>query len=535
MAKTGLNIGADATIVASAGALARAQNPFDMSKINENLAKTHAATMKSIGDTATNYINSIKELSKPLKEGFNELQTMIADGTVDSQQERDEMQAQLDIFREEMRGIPMGKKGQKQRDALLYKVNRYMKAHQADAAAGESFSNTIVDESLYSAAQTEHEHPGFHVLSTNVANHLKDPNAPLPEGFSVKKNDQGINEYTYKQGDIELSGTIADLDGMLARTDHEAIAKFEAPFGEVYENTKDNNKKTREQVISDLHDGAMEALNNNPNLYKSQIHQPVKGENTTFYKALMDPTSSTGQKIFTALATLHPELDTSGPDGKPDGIIDKSDFATEENYNTLVNRLINPSAADTELAHELLTEFYIETEGMMAYNEGDSHRTYETVDDDDNKKGNDPFVGDKYYVNEAGLTAHNKVTESLVAANADLFKKAEKNNGSFVGLDGSNYSYRNGKWYQQVRKKETLQQGGQTVTSGRLQDPVQVSRSVVLGNLLLNTRMNKYGIELEAPNLEVGVTSEDGTKSESAGGVMGGIGQRVSSFFFGSN
>ena len=46
--------------------------------------------------------------------------------------------------------------------------------------------------------------------------------------------------------------------------------------------------------------------------------------------------------------------------------------------------------------------------------------------------------------------------------------------------------------------------------------------------------MNKYGIELEAPNLEVGVTSEDGTKSESAGGIMG-IGQRVSSFLFGSN
>ena len=167
----------------------------------------------------------------------------------------------------------------------------------------------------------------------------------------------------------------------------------------------------------------------------------------------------------------------------------------------------------------------------MAYNEGDSHRTYKT--DDNDKEGNDPFVGDKYYINEAGLTAHNKVTESLVAANADLFKNAEKNNGSFVGLDGSNYSYKNGKWYQQVRKKETLQQGGQTVTSGRLQDPVQVSRSVVLGNLLLNTRMNKYGIELEVPNLEVGATPEDSTKSEGAGGVMGGIGQRVSSFFFG--
>ena len=532
MAKTGLNIGADATIVASAGALARAQNPFDMSKINQNLAETHAATMKSISDTATSYINSVKELNQPLKDTWGELQTMIADGTVESQQERDEMQAQLDIFREEMRGIPMGKKGQKQRDALIYKINRYMKSHQADALAGESFSNTIVDESLYNAAQTEHEYPGFHALSTNVANHLKDPNAPLPEGFSVKKNDQGINEYTYKQGDIELSGTIADLDRMLSRTDYTGIAEFEEVFGAVYENVKDNNKKTREQVVSDLHDGAMEALNKNPNLYKSQIHQTVKGENTTFYKALMDPTSPTGQKIFTALARLNPELDTSGPNDKPDGVIDKSDFATEENYKTLVNRLISPSAADTELAHELLTEFYIETEGMMAFNEGDSHRTYKT--DDDDKKGNDPFVGDKYYINEAGLTAHNKVTESLVAANADLFKKAEKNNGSFVGLDGSNYSYKNGKWYQQVRKKETLQQGGQTVTSGRLQDPVQVSRSVVLGNLLLNTRMNKYGIELEAPNLEVGVTSEDGTKSESAGGIMG-IGQRVSSFLFGSN
>ncbi len=209
MAKTGLNIGADATIVAAAGQLAKAQNPFDMSKINENLAKTHAATMKSISDTATNYINSVKELNQPLKDTWGELQTMISDGTVESQQERDAMQEQLDLFREEMRGIPMGKKGQKQRDALIYKINRYMKAHQADALAGESFSNTIVDESLYNAAQTEHEHPGFHALSTNVANHLKDPNAPLPEGFSVKKNDQGINEYTYKQGDIELSGTIA--------------------------------------------------------------------------------------------------------------------------------------------------------------------------------------------------------------------------------------------------------------------------------------------------------------------------------------
>ena len=92
MAKTGLNIGADATIVAAAGQLAKAQNPFDMSKINENLAKTHAATMKSISDTATNYINSVKELNQPLKDTWGELQTMISDGTVESQQERDAMQ-----------------------------------------------------------------------------------------------------------------------------------------------------------------------------------------------------------------------------------------------------------------------------------------------------------------------------------------------------------------------------------------------------------------------------------------------------------
>tara|TARA_R100000900_G_scaffold689_2_gene2418 strand:- start:937 stop:2544 length:1608 start_codon:yes stop_codon:yes gene_type:complete len=527
MAKTGLNIGADATIVASAGALAKAQNPFDMSKINQNLAETHAATMKSIGDTATNYINGVKELNKPLKDKWAEMQTMIADGTVESQQERDEMQAQLDIFREEMRGIPMGKKGQKQRDALIYKVNRYMKSHQADALAGESFSNTIVDESLYNAAQTEHEYPGFHALSTNLVDHLKNPNAPLPEGFSVKKNDQGVNEYTYQQDGIELSGTLSDLDGMLSRTDYTGIAEFEEVFGEVYENVKGNNLKTKDQVVSDLHDGAMQALNKNPNLYKSQIHQTVKGENTTFYKALMDPNSSTGQKIFTALATLHPELDNNEHSGSGDGVITKEDFATEENYNTLVNRLINPGAADTELAHELLTEFYIESEGMMAYNEGASHRTYKTVDDDnDDKKGDDPFIGDVYPVDESGETKHLKVTESLVAAAAEQFKNAERTNGSFYGFDGHSYMFENGQWYQQFRTKSSLTQGGQTDRKGVLGPKEKVSREKVLGNLFLNTRMNKYRIDQPQevpPNLEVGVTSQGLGLGKKPGAASGGF------------
>ena len=498
MAKTGLNIGADATIVASAGALAKAQNPFDMSKINQNLAETHAATMKSIGDTATNYINSIKELNKPLKDKWTEMQTMIADGTVESQQERDEMQAQLDIFREEMRGIPMGKKGQKQRNELIYKINRYMKAHQADATAGESFSNTIVDESLYNAAQTEHEHPGFHALSTNIVDHLKNPNAPLPEGFSVKKNDQGVNEYAYNQGDIELSGTLSDLDGMLSRTDYEGITEFEGVFGKVYENVKNNNLKTKDQVISDLHDGAMQALNKNPNLYKSQIHQTVKGENTTFYKALMDPTSPTGQKIFRALATLNPELDTSGPNDKPDGIIDKNDFATKQNYDTLVNRLINPGAADTELAHELLTEFYIESEGMMAYDEGDSHRTYQTKEKKKNEEelrkealdgwGKTHFANYTYKTpgeeDKDGTSVSKTVYNRELPFHANKFNEIEAaGNGSWEAYNGTSYFMEDGLWY--------MQKPGQSEKAA--------TRGDVINDLGWGTMMPVLGIPPNAP------------------------------------
>ena len=500
MAKQGLNISADNVIVASAGALAKAQNPFDMTDMYTGLVESHGALMDDISDKAKQYVSNIKAINQPVKDAFAELDKQIQDGTVENQEERDAMQAVLDGFRGELRNIPLGKKGQKQRDDLLYKVNKYVKSHQADAADTTAFIKLIQDEKLYSAVLTEQNHKGFNELSRNIANHsLKRETA---ENFSVTKNDQGVNVYKLtdpENGETLIEGTMSDLNGMIAKTDYEGLTKFEGVTGKVYENVKDNNLKTWNQVETALRDDYREILSSNPGVYSTIIMQNVKGENVSFYDAINDPKSATGQKVLMALNEIRIGKGAASLDKNTDGVIDEKEVSmvTGENYNVLVNSIINPTPGNAELAHNLLTEFYIDTEAKKAFDEGNSHRTYPKVDDDDSTEVNNPTVANNVSrIKDDGKTSTFTVYYNDLAPKAKGFKLLEMGGKPLLGFSGEIYTKEGDNYYVSSRIRVSKQAGGVTKSGAEMQPKnlVPGGRDEVLHNLFLTSYLDDFDI-----------------------------------------
>ena len=491
MAKQGLNISADPTIVAAAGAYARAQNPFDMSKFNESLVKSQAGVLKSITGAATDYINTIKSYSEPIKTRMAEVEKAINDGTFSDPTAREEMQTYLDDLREELRNVPAGKKGQKQRGDLLYKLNKYMIAHEDDMENGLAFIQTVQDEKLWNPVATEDSHPGFNEAALAVGDYLKDPSKKV-DNLTVTRDENNVTvfEYTKKDGST-IKGNLSDFNNMLVRVDNAGLKDFEGITGAVYQSVIGNEKKTEEQIRTDLYDGYMSVLSTHPNLYTTLAHQTVKGYGEeSFYSALGNPESSIGKQLMEALSKINPDID-----GNPETT---DDYLTTGNYNKLVEQLKNPDAKFKETANQILTQFYIETEGMYNFKEAESHRPdeEEVVEKSETSvsQQENPYMGQISYITPSGETATRSVRLNNLAANANSFKEAEQYGGSFPGIDGNNYLYENGQWYTQVRSRMSITQDGVTERRGTLGEKKKITRDEVLSNLFLIDNLKLFNI-----------------------------------------
>ena len=159
MAKSGINIGADATLVAAAGRLAEANQPFGMTG---SMDRVLDARSELLGDIEKNFKENIKLIdgaNGALKDTIEVLNEKLNNGDL-SQEARAELQAEIEGYRAQMKDIPWGKKGKKQREDLEYEINRKIKTTKNQDEAFVDVLTTI-NSDLYDPGQLDPNYINF--------------------------------------------------------------------------------------------------------------------------------------------------------------------------------------------------------------------------------------------------------------------------------------------------------------------------------------------------------------------------------------
>ena len=212
-----MNIKADSTIVASAGALARAKVPFSMRGMTAGLLQQRGELLDSISTNFEKSMQEIEGINVEAKEAMEKLAKNANDGTVNNAGERAEMQDQLDTYREELKNIPLfGKENKRKRADLLYRINKYTKAKQTEGQIGNdiitSYNTNAYDVGLTGA-------PAIAFVK-NVANHYNGD--ATDSSFKIETIDgKRVFSFTYTDGDSKTISferqSIEDISKLLRK------------------------------------------------------------------------------------------------------------------------------------------------------------------------------------------------------------------------------------------------------------------------------------------------------------------------------
>lgn len=390
MATTGMNIGADATVVGAAGNLARAMKPFDMSGMTDKMIEERGELMDSMAKNFKEGIKLIDGANGDLKDAIEIFNKKLTNGEL-STTERDELRAKVEDYRARMKAIPWGKKGKQEREDLLYELNKDIKiAKKTDAAVADVISTA--DNDLYDPSQLGADYITF--MEQVVAYHADEETDPA---FSMVKDENGnaIYSYTYvdTNGDEQkIEGDIFDIQKKINGTkkDYEFInTQNELIFGwEKY--AKDNPNMKFEDIYNKIAGGLENSFNVSPDKFKSVINHAMGWSDKSYVEVLNDPQSDEFQGIVKVLS----EINDSEFDFDGSGTVDKNDFSgdyvTEENINKMIKALTDPEPAQRRTAHKAAAKFYADTEAKKAFDFGVNNRPVDpnaptgkiTVDDE---------------------------------------------------------------------------------------------------------------------------------------------------------
>jgi|21_taG_2_1085346.scaffolds.fasta_scaffold00847_5 hypothetical protein len=416
-----MNIKADSTIVASAGALAKAKVPFSMEGMTDNLLKQRGELLDSISTNFEKSMQNIDGINAEAKEKLKKLAKNINDGTVNNSDERAEMQDQVEAFRQELKDIPLfGKENKRKRSDLLYKINKYTKNKQTeDQISDEIITSYTAD--AYDAGRTGA--PAIAFLK-NFADHYNGDMKELDKSFKVETVDgKRVFSFTYtdpntqEKTDFEKQ-SIEDISKLLKKKDKTPIIAINKSLNDL------RDYYTGEPKIGRL-DGPLQHVQNDietllvsdPNYLSIVSRTRMFGQPMSYHEALHNPNSSQSKQIFETLYNLHPELDTAGAVrglSKPNNVITEADFATDENYKEFVRSLTDPNPEELALACELAAKFYAESEGNNAITLGIQLRpdpkTEKASGSGDSDKGSDEDEPGRYPTNQVytgGITGGN--------------------------------------------------------------------------------------------------------------------------------
>ena len=214
--KSGMNIKADPTIVGAAGNLARAMKPFDMTDMMSGFIETRGELLDSMTKNFDETLKAIDGINSELQESIEVLTTKLNNGEL-STVERDELQAKILDYRTQMKNIPWGRKGRKEREDLMYAINRDINLTKERNAASLDVMSTV-QSGAYDPSQLSPEYLSFmQQIATYKAEGETDAN------FSVSKNEKGEQIYSWSYidengDDQKIEGTIFDVQKKINST-----------------------------------------------------------------------------------------------------------------------------------------------------------------------------------------------------------------------------------------------------------------------------------------------------------------------------
>jgi len=370
MAKTGINIGADTTIVGAAGNLARSMQPRDTTKSMDGVLKARGEMLNNIEKNFKKTTELIDGGNAELKETIGLIQQKLNNGDLTST-EREELQVKMEDYRARMKEIPFGRKGREQRDGLMYEINREIKtAKNRDAAMADVL--TSLDNDQYDPSQLDPNYINFlNQIGKNAAEEETDP------GFIKTKNDKGETVYSYTYTDEageeqKIEGTVYDIQKKINGTkkDFEYIKnQNEVIFG--WEKwAKDHPNANFDEVYNRISSSMETSFAQSPDKFKSIINHPMGWNKKSYVETLRDPQSPEFQSVIQALEEIGAdEFDFDGS-----GTVDAADFVSEENVNTMIKALTDPSATQRRTAHRAAATFYADTEARKAFDFGKRDR-----------------------------------------------------------------------------------------------------------------------------------------------------------------
>jgi hypothetical protein len=402
-----MNIKADSTIVASAGALARAKVPFSMRGMTAGLLQQRGELLDSISTNFEKSMQEIEGINAEAKEAMEKLAKNANDGTVNNAGERAEMQDQLDTYREELKNIPLfGKENKRKRADLLYRINKYTKARQTEGQIGNdiitSYNTNAYDVGLTGA-------PSIAFIK-NVANHYNGD--ATDDSFKIETVDgKRVFSFTYTDGDNKTTSferqSIEDISKLLRKRDTSSITSVNTILNDARKSAKNNTKLEKQDVLQEIQNNLEDLFSNNPDGFASVARTKMFGQSTSYYDALHNPDSPESKQILDVLLSMKPELDENN-----DNIITKEDFATPENYEEFIKSLVDPNPQERTLAHSLAAKFYADEEGGRAVDLGIKYRADE---EKTGSGGGDDGVNGFYKSNalwngqQVPVTAHEKL------------------------------------------------------------------------------------------------------------------------------
>tara|TARA_R110002012_G_scaffold103714_4_gene243713 strand:+ start:14286 stop:16229 length:1944 start_codon:yes stop_codon:yes gene_type:complete len=367
-----MNIKADSTIVASAGALARAKVPFSMQGMTDNLLKERGELLDSISTNFEKSMQEIEGVNAEAKEAMEKLAKNINDGTINNSDERAEMQDQLEIYREELKNIPLfGKENKRRRADLLYEINKYTKTKQTDNQIGNDIV-TSYNTSAYDVGLTGAPSIAF---VKNFADYYNGD--ATDSSFKVEDiNGKRVYSFTYTDGSGKTTSferqSIEDVSKRLRKRDTGAITSVNTILNDARKSAKNNTKLEKQDVLQEIENNIEALFKNNPDGFASVARTKMFGQSTSYYDALHNPDSDESKQILDVLLSMKPALDENN-----DNRITKADFATEENYEEFIKSLTDPNPQERALAHSLAAKFYADEEGGRAIDLGIKYRADE--------------------------------------------------------------------------------------------------------------------------------------------------------------
>ena len=374
MATTGMNIGADSTLVASAGSLARSMGPADITQSLDSMLEARGELLDTMETNFKKAALAADIAGSELRDTIDAFGVKLNNGEL-SQTERQEMQAKMEDYRARMKDIPFGRKGKKQREDLMYEINREIKtASNVDAAKVDVL--TTLQNNLHDPNQLGADYTNFlNQVAKSAAEEETDP------GFSKTKNEKGETVYSYKftneAGEEQtIEGTIFDIQKKVNGTkkDYEFIKdQNDVIFGWQDWATQHPNANF-DEVYNRISSDMETTFNQSPDKFRSMINHPMGWSEKSYVDTLKDTSSPEFKQVLKVLN----DMDASEFDYDGDGDIDGADFVNEENINTMIKALTDPDASQRRVAHKAAAKFYADTEAKKAFDFGVRDRRKET-------------------------------------------------------------------------------------------------------------------------------------------------------------